>query len=239
MVRDKNIILIDQNKTDTVKPENVKMAYYGQKLDLNAHDGNDATSSRKYFDFNGLSWVILSIYWGVWDCLHAVICEYYKQDLKRVVHGNITLGGTSTTSSTIWERICQHKLPVVEPRQTSLFPEAIEVTFSVLISNSFLCAKVFTFERDYMTKLRDTSSKGAVFFVVCRGKVFAQTGMAMEQYIKDMIEYLIHCIVTAGIYKMLTSKLKSLTLAPFQFLEADFTFILFHYDGRMDGSRDL
>nr|GFA59642.1 regulator of telomere elongation helicase 1 isoform X1 [Tanacetum cinerariifolium] len=60
------------------------------------------------------------------------------------------MGGTSTTSSTIWERICQHKLPVVEPRQSSLFPQAIE---------------------DYMTKLRDTSSKGAVFFAVCRGKV--------------------------------------------------------------------
>ncbi|PWA73065.1 flavin monooxygenase-like, FAD/NAD(P)-binding domain protein [Artemisia annua] len=29
--------------------------------------------------------------------------------------------------------------------------------------------------------------------------VFAQTGMAMEHYIKDMIEYLIHCIATAGI----------------------------------------
>ncbi|KAL8230357.1 hypothetical protein R6Q57_000135 [Mikania cordata] len=58
--------------------------------------------------------------------------------------------GTSTNSSTIWERICKHKLPVVEPRQSSLFPQAID---------------------DYMAKLRDTSINGAVFFAVCRGKV--------------------------------------------------------------------
>ncbi|GFP88878.1 regulator of telomere elongation helicase 1 [Phtheirospermum japonicum] len=55
-----------------------------------------------------------------------------------------------STSTTIWERICKHKLPVVEPRQSSLFPMAIE---------------------DYMTKLKGTCSSGAVFFAVCRGKV--------------------------------------------------------------------
>ncbi|CAH1422593.1 unnamed protein product [Lactuca virosa] len=59
-------------------------------------------------------------------------------------------GVTSTNSSTIWERICKHKLPVVEPRQSSLFPQAID---------------------DYMAKLRDNSTTGAVFFAVCRGKV--------------------------------------------------------------------
>ncbi|XP_076952033.1 regulator of telomere elongation helicase 1 homolog [Bidens hawaiensis] len=58
--------------------------------------------------------------------------------------------GTSTNSTTIWERICKHKRPVVEPRQSSLFPQAID---------------------DYMTKLRDTTANGAVFFAVCRGKV--------------------------------------------------------------------
>ncbi|MFS7974257.1 putative DNA helicase [Helianthus anomalus] len=63
-----------------------------------------------------------------------------------------TSGASTNTSnsSTIWERICKHKRPVVEPRQSSLFPEAID---------------------DYMSKLRDTSSNGAVFFAVCRGKV--------------------------------------------------------------------
>ncbi|VFQ89237.1 unnamed protein product [Cuscuta campestris] len=58
--------------------------------------------------------------------------------------------GNQTNSSTIWERICKHKLPVVEPRQSSLFPSAIE---------------------DYMSKLKDKSASGAVFFAVCRGKV--------------------------------------------------------------------
>ncbi|KAK4479624.1 hypothetical protein RD792_015150 [Penstemon davidsonii] len=53
-------------------------------------------------------------------------------------------------STTVWERICKHKLPVVEPRQSSLFSLAIE---------------------DYMTKLKDPSSSGAMFFAVCRGKV--------------------------------------------------------------------
>ncbi|KAM3267703.1 regulator of telomere elongation helicase 1 isoform X2 [Capsicum chacoense] len=62
-----------------------------------------------------------------------------------------TLGhSNSMDSSTIWERICKHKLPVVEPRQSSLFPMAIE---------------------DYMAKLKDKSASGAVFFAVCRGKV--------------------------------------------------------------------
>ncbi|KAH0688396.1 hypothetical protein KY290_020033 [Solanum tuberosum] len=62
-----------------------------------------------------------------------------------------TLGHSiSMGSSTIWERICKHKLPVVEPRQSSLFPTAIE---------------------DYMAKLKDKSASGAVFFAVCRGKV--------------------------------------------------------------------
>ncbi|XP_016472027.2 regulator of telomere elongation helicase 1 homolog isoform X2 [Nicotiana tabacum] len=56
----------------------------------------------------------------------------------------------SMDSSTIWERICKYKLPVVEPRQSSLFPMAIE---------------------DYMTKLKDKTASGAVFFAVCRGKV--------------------------------------------------------------------
>ncbi|XP_073265919.1 regulator of telomere elongation helicase 1 homolog isoform X1 [Populus alba] len=53
-------------------------------------------------------------------------------------------------STTIWERICKHKKPVVEPRQSSQFPLAIE---------------------DYLAKLKDTSTSGAIFFAVCRGKV--------------------------------------------------------------------
>ncbi|XP_024022473.1 regulator of telomere elongation helicase 1 homolog isoform X2 [Morus notabilis] len=53
-------------------------------------------------------------------------------------------------SATIWERISKHKRPVVEPRQSSLFLLSIE---------------------DYMAKLKDTSSSGAIFFAVCRGKV--------------------------------------------------------------------
>ncbi|KAL5824826.1 hypothetical protein ACOSQ3_020889 [Xanthoceras sorbifolium] len=57
---------------------------------------------------------------------------------------------THENSSTIWERICKHKKPVVEPRQSSVFPAAIE---------------------DYRAKLKDTTASGAVFFAVCRGKV--------------------------------------------------------------------
>ncbi|KAK1358284.1 Regulator of telomere elongation helicase 1 [Heracleum sosnowskyi] len=56
----------------------------------------------------------------------------------------------NSTNSTIWERICKHKLPVIEPRQASLFPTAID---------------------DYMAKLKDPSCSGSVFFAVCRGKV--------------------------------------------------------------------
>ncbi|KAL5576411.1 hypothetical protein UlMin_018110, partial [Ulmus minor] len=57
---------------------------------------------------------------------------------------------TQDNSTTIWERICNHKKPVVEPRQSSLFALSIE---------------------DFMTKLNDKSTSGAIFFAVCRGKV--------------------------------------------------------------------
>uniref|UniRef100_A0A2N9I226 ATP-dependent helicase C-terminal domain-containing protein n=1 Tax=Fagus sylvatica TaxID=28930 RepID=A0A2N9I226_FAGSY len=60
------------------------------------------------------------------------------------------VAASHANSTTIWERICKHKKPVVEPRQSSLFSLSIE---------------------DYMAKLRDTSASGAVFFAVCRGKV--------------------------------------------------------------------
>ncbi|KAI3995365.1 hypothetical protein MKX01_015105 [Papaver californicum] len=56
----------------------------------------------------------------------------------------------STNSTTVWERICKYKQPVVEPRQSSLFSSCIE---------------------DYVTKLKDSSTSGAIFFAVCRGKV--------------------------------------------------------------------
>ncbi|GAY51226.1 hypothetical protein CUMW_132630 [Citrus unshiu] len=80
------------------------------------------------------------------DGLLIFFPSYYLMDQciacwKNTSHGNLT---------TIWERICKHKKPVVEPRQSSLFPLAIE---------------------DYMAKLKDTSTSGAVFFAVCRGKV--------------------------------------------------------------------
>ncbi|KAH7331577.1 hypothetical protein KP509_20G041000 [Ceratopteris richardii] len=53
-------------------------------------------------------------------------------------------------SSTVWERICKHKQPVIEPKESALFNHANE---------------------DFVTKLNDATSSGAVFFAVCRGKV--------------------------------------------------------------------
>ncbi|KAJ0076402.1 hypothetical protein Patl1_34125 [Pistacia atlantica] len=80
------------------------------------------------------------------DGLLIFFPSYYLLDQcigcwKNMSHGN---------STSIWERICKYKKPVVEPRQSALFQMAIE---------------------DYMAKLRDTSTSGAVFFAVCRGKV--------------------------------------------------------------------
>ncbi|KAB1218583.1 hypothetical protein CJ030_MR3G026463 [Morella rubra] len=80
------------------------------------------------------------------DGLLVFFPSYYSLDQcigcwKNTSHAN---------SATIWERISKHKKPVVEPRQSSLFPLSIE---------------------DYMSKLKDTSASGAVFFAVCRGKV--------------------------------------------------------------------
>ncbi|KAL6972803.1 Regulator of telomere elongation helicase 1 [Sarracenia purpurea var. burkii] len=83
------------------------------------------------------------------DGLLVFFPSYYLLDQcigcwKNMIHPNLT------NSSTIWERICRHKQPVVEPRQSSLFPLSID---------------------DYNNKLKDSSTSGAVFFAVCRGKV--------------------------------------------------------------------
>ncbi|KAL8130026.1 hypothetical protein V2J09_019181, partial [Rumex salicifolius] len=83
------------------------------------------------------------------DGLLVFFPSYYLMDhcidyWKSSVHIN------SASSSTVWERICKHKLPVVEPRQSSLFSASIN---------------------DYMSKLNDSSTSGAIFFAVCRGKV--------------------------------------------------------------------
>uniref|UniRef100_A0A453EZF8 ATP-dependent helicase C-terminal domain-containing protein n=1 Tax=Aegilops tauschii subsp. strangulata TaxID=200361 RepID=A0A453EZF8_AEGTS len=83
----------------------------------------------------------------------------------------------SVDDSTIWQRMCKHKQPVIEPRQSSNFPNAIEVlrsfisshlNFELFISsdNSIPCDL-----QDYAAKLRDPSTSGAIFFAVCRGKV--------------------------------------------------------------------
>ncbi|XP_076890761.1 myb-related protein 2-like [Bidens hawaiensis] len=62
MDRGETVILMDQNNADYVKeemsemPQKLQMPYFGQSLDLNAHDGNDAASSCKHFDLNGLGW---------------------------------------------------------------------------------------------------------------------------------------------------------------------------------------
>ncbi|ESQ26992.1 hypothetical protein EUTSA_v10018072mg [Eutrema salsugineum] len=58
--------------------------------------------------------------------------------------------GCHRNSMTIWERICKLKKPVIEPKDSSLFPAAMQ---------------------DFSEKLQDRSISGAVFFAVCRGKV--------------------------------------------------------------------
>ena len=54
------------------------------------------------------------------------------------------------TPGSIWERIIRHKAPVIEPRDSALFPSAID---------------------EYKSRLDDPTTGGAVFFAVCRGKV--------------------------------------------------------------------
>ncbi|XP_074378910.1 regulator of telomere elongation helicase 1 homolog isoform X2 [Apium graveolens] len=82
------------------------------------------------------------------DGLLIFFPSYYLLD-KLIAYWKNT-NNPNSTNSTIWERICKHKLPVIEPRQASLFPTAID---------------------DYMAKLKDSSCSGSVFFAVCRGKV--------------------------------------------------------------------
>ncbi|XP_028756069.1 regulator of telomere elongation helicase 1 homolog isoform X2 [Neltuma alba] len=80
------------------------------------------------------------------DGLLVFFPSYYLLDQCIGCWKNMTNGN----STSIWERICKHKKPVIEPRQSSLFSLSIE---------------------DYVSKLKDTSASGAVFFAVCRGKV--------------------------------------------------------------------
>ncbi|KAG0608502.1 hypothetical protein M758_8G111000 [Ceratodon purpureus] len=58
--------------------------------------------------------------------------------------------GPAATTTTVWERICRNKQPVVEPKESALFNQANE---------------------DFVAKINDTTSTGAIFFAVCRGKV--------------------------------------------------------------------
>ncbi|MCO5548021.1 hypothetical protein L7F22_001477 [Adiantum nelumboides] len=80
----------------------------------------------------------------------------YKMDLgntivnfARIVPDGL-LNAAAPQSSTVWERICKHKQPVIEPKDSALFNHANE---------------------DFVAKLNDVTSSGAVFFAVCRGKV--------------------------------------------------------------------
>ncbi|XP_073396887.1 regulator of telomere elongation helicase 1 homolog isoform X3 [Physcomitrium patens] len=57
---------------------------------------------------------------------------------------------TSGPAATVWERICRNKQPVVEPKESALFNQANE---------------------DFVAKINDPTSTGAIFFAVCRGKV--------------------------------------------------------------------
>ncbi|RDX67065.1 Regulator of telomere elongation helicase 1-like protein [Mucuna pruriens] len=90
------------------------------------------------------------------DGLLVFFPSYYLLDQcigcwKSVVRLSTNLMTKSNENSTsIWDRICKHKKPVIEPRESSSFPLSI---------------------KDYTTKLNDTSASGAVFFAVCRGKV--------------------------------------------------------------------
>ncbi|CAH2080601.1 unnamed protein product [Thlaspi arvense] len=61
------------------------------------------------------------------DGFLVVFPSYYLLDQCVGCWKNTGSHANSTNSSTIWERICKYKQPVVEPRQASLFPLAIDV----------------------------------------------------------------------------------------------------------------
>eukprot|EP00004_Rigifila_ramosa_P014531 TRINITY_DN3311_c0_g1_i2.p1 TRINITY_DN3311_c0_g1~~TRINITY_DN3311_c0_g1_i2.p1 ORF type:complete len:416 (-),score=70.62 TRINITY_DN3311_c0_g1_i2:39-1286(-) len=63
------------------------------------------------------------------------------------------------SGGSIWDRICRHKSPVVEPRESSKLQETME---------------------EYYSLLKDRSRNGAVFFAVCRGKVSEGLDFANE-----------------------------------------------------------
>ncbi|TVU34336.1 hypothetical protein EJB05_16167, partial [Eragrostis curvula] len=74
----------------------------------------------------------------------------------------------SSDENTIWQRICKHKQPVIEPRQSSNFPSAIE---------------------DYAAKLRDSSTSGAIFFAVCRGKNYNFRNALLKAVVSEGLDF--------------------------------------------------
>jgi len=68
------------------------------------------------------------------DIMKIDICSALVSVSIILGYENIQGHSISMGSSTIWERICKHKLPVVEPRQSSLFPTAIEVCHTIFVT---------------------------------------------------------------------------------------------------------
>lgn len=114
------------------------------------HSLNSSYRNRDSLEYKqGLGNSIVNFARIVPDGLLVFFPSYYLMDQCIECWKN-TSHASSRESSTIWDRICKNKQPVVEPKQTTLFPQAIE---------------------DYEAKLRDKAASGAIFFAVCRGKV--------------------------------------------------------------------
>ncbi len=85
----------------------------------------------------------------------------------------------------MWERVTRYKAPVVEPRDSALFPQVRGCACVTRLARRSTCTGWISREtarsssglslsqaiEEYKSKLDDPSTSGAVFFAVCKGKV--------------------------------------------------------------------
>ncbi|KAK9916347.1 hypothetical protein WJX75_001590 [Coccomyxa subellipsoidea] len=88
----------------------------------------------------------LLVFFASYTVLEACLCHWKSSS------GSEQRGSSAVLSfhGTLWDRIVRDKQAVIEPRRSEEFQAAAD---------------------DYRAKLKDPSSRGAIFFAVCRGKV--------------------------------------------------------------------
>ncbi|XP_061960529.1 regulator of telomere elongation helicase 1 homolog [Populus nigra] len=97
---------------------------------------------------------------------------------------------SQANSTTIWERICKHKKPVVEPRQSSLFPLAIEVSNATYKLGQHDCIFVVRLKREYLDGQTHSQRDGCKLQVLSGEEWYGQqASRAVNQAVGRVIRH--------------------------------------------------